>query len=88
MSTHLGIKIHCRGKWCIYQPKNATTLQAQTSAESFDLNFIEDASGQMVPVGVMEDGSVHYPLFGKRIGVIENGAVLIDDTQQRFELLE
>ena len=65
-----------------------TILQAQTSAESFDLNFIEDASGQVIPVGVMEDGSVHYPLFGKRIGMIENDAVLIDGTQQRFELLE
>ena len=69
-------------------PSKETILQAQVSAENFDLNFIEDASGQVIPVGVMEDGSVHYPLFGKRIGIIENDAVLIDDTQQRFELLE
>ena len=65
-----------------------TILQAQLSAEIFDLNFIEDARGQVIPVGVMEDGSVHYPVFGKRIGVIENGAVLIDGTQHHFELLE
>ena len=62
-------------------------LQAQEPTRSSNLTFIEDASGQRLPIGVMEDGSVHYPLFGKQIGVIENGTVLIDGTQQRYELL-
>ena len=65
-----------------------TVLQAKEPLQLGNLSFIEDAEGQTILVGVVEDGSVHYPLFGKRIGAIENETVLVDGTQQRFELLE
>ena len=63
-----------------------TVVPTQAPPHELSPNYIEDAGGQVISIGVMEDGSVHYPLFGKRIGVVENDTVLIDGTQQRFKL--